>query len=122
MTSHPNGLMVMMNGTQRDMTLCLLVVRTELRGRVPLGGGADEDAHGPGPRRGAPDGPGLLPADPPELRRDPVAQDLHAHLRERDLNNKKKEVEKEKAAFAMGLPVRNTLSCQMKEIKWQKKV
>ena len=47
-----------------------------------MGGGADEDAHGQGPRRGAPDRTGLLPPDHPELPRDPVAEDLHAHLRE----------------------------------------
>lgn len=41
---------------------------TELRGRVPLGGGPDEDAHSSGQRRGDPDRPGPVPQNHPGPR------------------------------------------------------
>lgn len=64
-----------------------MCVPAELGGRVSLGGGPDEDAHSSSPRRGDPDGLGPVPQNNPELRRNPLAQDLHAHVRERDLTS-----------------------------------
>lgn len=67
------------------MLLCCFLPPAELRGRVPLGGELDEDAHSSSQRCGDPDGSGPVSQNQQELRWNPLAQDLHAHLREWDL-------------------------------------
>lgn len=67
------------------MLLCCFLAPAELRGRVPLGGEPDEDAHSSSQRCGDPDGSGPVSQNQQELRWNPLAQDLHAHLWEWDL-------------------------------------
>lgn len=60
----------------------MILPLAELRGGVPLGGEPDEDAHSSSQRCGDPDRLGPVPQNQPELRRNPLTEDLHAHLRE----------------------------------------